>query len=125
MGFISSLIGNASSVSSEKLQEKYAQLLIQGEQIEVGFNVFRDTFIFTNKRLILVDVQGITGKKIEYLTIPYSKVTRFSVESAGHLDLDGELKIWIASESLPSIRKKFNTKVNIYEIQKILAHYTL
>lgn len=124
MGLISNLKGNAGIVESEALQTKYSQLLIEGENIEIGFNVFRDTFIFTSHRLILVDVQGMTGKKIEYLSIPYGKITKFSIETSGHFDSDAELKIWIGSDSTP-IEKKFNKKVSIYDLQKVLATYTL
>jgi len=74
--------------------------------------------------LIIVDVQGMTGKKIEYLSIPYSKITKFSIETSGRFDLDAELKIWIGSDPSP-IQKKFNKKVNIYDLQKVLAQFTL
>ena len=97
MGLLSGLLGNAGVVAAEQLQADYGQLLAEGEQIEVGFKVIRDTFVFTNKRLLLVDIQGMTGKKTEYLSIPYSKITQFSIETAGHFDLDAELKIWIGS----------------------------
>ncbi|MNE32265.1 hypothetical protein D3C80_1258680 [compost metagenome] len=95
------------------------------EEIEMGFKLIRDTFIFTNKRLILVDVQGITGSKTEYKSIGYKSITRFSVETAGTFDLDAELKIWISSEQHPSIVKQFNKSVNVYEVQKILAFHVL
>lgn len=74
--------------------------------------------------MIIVDVQGMTGKKIEYLSIPYSKITKFSIETSGRFDLDAELKIWIGSDPSP-IQKKFNKKVNIYDLQKVLAQFTL
>ncbi len=63
MGLFSSLLGNAGAVSNDQLQNDYGKLLVSGESIELGFQLIRDTFIFTNKRLILVDVQGVTGKK--------------------------------------------------------------
>lgn len=125
MSIISSLLGNAGAIEKEKLQEKYAKLLIPSEEIEAGFKIFRDTFIFTNKRLILVDVQGITGNKMEYFSVLYKSITRFSVETAGSFDLDAELKIWISGEQTPSISKRFNKKVDIYEVQKLLARFTL
>ncbi|MCM8568325.1 PH domain-containing protein [Gramella jeungdoensis] len=125
MGILSSLLGNAGAIEKEKLQEKYGKLLIPSEEIEAGFKIIRDTFIFTNKRLILVDVQGITGNKIEYFSVLYKSITRFSVETAGSFDLDAELKIWISGEQTPSISKRFNKKVDIYEVQKILAQFTL
>ena len=91
----------------------------------MGFKLIRDTFIFTNKRLIIVDVQGITGSKTEYLSIAYKSISRFSIETAGTFDLDAELKIWISSEAQPSIRKKFSKTVNVYEVQKVLAYHVL
>ncbi len=125
MGLFSSLLGNASTVTKEDLQKNYGQLLIQGEEIELGFKLIRDTFIFTNKRLILVDVQGLTGSKTEYLSVAYKSISKFSIETAGTFDLDAELKIWISSEAIPSIKKKFNKSVNVYDVQNVLAYYVL
>ncbi|QTY26175.1 PH domain-containing protein [Flavobacterium sp. CS20] len=125
MGIFSSLIGNAGSVEKVKLEKDYGQLLTDNEQIEIGFKLIRDTFIFTNKRLILINKQGITGKKIEILSVTYKSVSRFSIETAGNFDLDAELKIWVSSELKPSIEKKFNKSVNVYDVQKVLAKYVL
>ncbi len=121
MGILNKLLGNASEVSTEKLSEKYGRLLIDGEQIELGFTLFRDVFMFTNKRLIIIDVQGLTGSKVEYKSMPYKSISRFSLETSGTFDLDAELKIWISSENLPSVSKKFNKTINVYEVQKYLA----
>jgi hypothetical protein len=71
-----------------------------------------------------VDVQGMTGKKTQYLSIPYGKITKFSIETSGHFDLDAELKMWIGSDPAP-IAKKFNKKVNIYDVQAVLAQHIL
>ena len=124
MGLLSGLLGNAGVVEPEKLQSEYGQLLAEGETIDIGFDVIRDTFIFTNKRLIIVNIQGMTGKKVEYLSLPYSKITKYSVETSGHFDLDAELKLWIGSDPTP-IEKTFNKKVNIYDLQRILATHVL
>jgi hypothetical protein len=125
MGLFSSLMGNASTVNPAELKEKYSLLINSNEEIELGFKLIRDTFIFTNKRLIIVDVQGITGSKTEYLSIAYKSISKFSIETAGTFDLDAELKIWISSEAQPSIRKKFSKTVNVYEVQKVLAYHVL
>lgn len=125
MGIFSSLLGNAGSITDEELKEKYGQLLIENEEIELGFKVIRDLFIFTNKRLILIDVQGLTGKKVEYLSITYKSISRFAIETAGSLDLDAELKIWISSETKPSITKQFNKSVNVYDVHRVLATHVL
>jgi hypothetical protein len=121
MGLFNKILGNASEVSSEKLTEQYNRLLISNEQVELGFKLFRDVFMFTNKRLILIDVQGITGSKIEYKSMPYKSISRFSLETSGTFDLDAELKIWISSENMPSVSKKFNKSIDVYEVQKYLA----
>ncbi len=125
MGLFSALLGNAGVESQEKLINNYGQLLTEDEEIELGFKLIRDTFIFTTKRLILVDVQGITGRKIEYKSINYKHISRFSIETAGTFDLDAELKIWISGEEQPSIKKQFNRSVNVYDVQKVLAYHTL
>jgi hypothetical protein len=118
-------MGNAGAVNRETLLNDYGKLLAEGEEIELGFKLIRDTFIFTSKRLILIEVQGLTGSKVEYLSISYKSISRFSVETAGTFELDAELKIWVSSEVEPSIRKKFNKAVNVYEVQKILALHIL
>jgi hypothetical protein len=124
MGLLSGIMGNAGVVAAEDLQADYGRILAEEEVIEVGFRVLRDTFVFTDRRLIFVDIQGITGKKTEYLSIPYSKITKFSIETAGHFDLDAELKIWVGSDSVP-ISKKFNKKTSIYDLQAVLANHVL
>lgn len=121
MGLFNQLLGNSSEVSSEKLNEKYGRLLIENETVELGFKLLRDTFMFTNKRLILIDVQGLTGSKVEYKSLPYKNISRISLETAGTFDLDAELKIWISSENTPSVSKKFNKSIDVYEVQKYLA----
>ncbi len=118
------LLGKAQAESPEKLQEHYGPLLGAEERVEIGFKVVRDTFVFTNKRLLIVDVQGMTGKKTEYLTIPYDKITKYSLETTGHFDLDADLKIWVGSFDEP-IEKKFSGDSNVYELQRILASHVL
>jgi hypothetical protein len=125
MGLFSALLGNAGVVNPDELQKEYQNLLADSEFIEVGFRLIRDVFVFTNKRLILIEKQGVTGKKVEYLSVSYKSISRFSIETAGHFDLEAELKIWISGEQAPSIRKTFNRQVNIYDVQKVLAQHVL
>jgi hypothetical protein len=125
MGIFSALLGNAGAVNQETLVKDYGKLLITGEEIELGFKLIRDTFIFTNKRLILVEKQGLTGSKIEYKSITYKSISRFSIETAGTFDLEAELKIWVSSEAHPSVVKQFNKSVNVYDVQNVLAHHVL
>lgn len=124
MGLFNTILGNAGEVSVENLQQDYKKLLLDNEIVEMGFKLFRDVFMFTDKRLILIDKQGVTGSKVEYKSLPYKNISRFSLESNGTFDLDAELKIWISSENTPSVSKKFNKNVDIYEVQKFLAKHT-
>jgi hypothetical protein len=125
MGLFSALLGNAGAVSQADLTKEYGKLLISDEEIELGFKLIRDVFIFTTKRLILVEKQGLTGSKVEYKSISYKSISRFSIETPGTFDLDAELKIWVSSELVPSIKKQFNKSVNVYDVHKVLATYVL
>ena len=124
MGLFDGLIGNASEVNIEKLKEDLKEILIPSENIEHAYKVIRDMFVFTNKRLLLIDKQGMTGKKVEYHSIPYKSILHFSIETAGTFDLEAELKIWVSGSQLP-IQKNFNKTTNIYSLQKVLAEHVL
>ncbi|WP_105190706.1 PH domain-containing protein [Pseudoalteromonas sp. T1lg48] len=124
MGLLSGLMGNASEVDGEELEALLEEILAPGENLEKAYKVIRDLFLFTNKRLILVDKQGMTGSKMEVLSIPYGKITKFSKESAGHFDMDAELKIWIGSDKEP-LTKNFKADDNINEVYRILSRYAL
>jgi hypothetical protein len=124
MGLFSGILGHASEISTDKLQQEFAPILVEGETMEKAFKVIRDMYIFTNKRLILVDKQGVSGKKAEYLSIPYKSIVRFAKESAGLLDLNAELKIWLSGQSEP-ISKEFRKGANINEVYQLLSKHTL
>ncbi|HBI05371.1 MAG TPA: cytoplasmic protein [Paenibacillaceae bacterium] len=124
MGFFDSLMGNASEISVEQVEKDFAQVLAKSEHVEKAYKLIRDLFIFTNKRLILVDKQGLTGRKMDIHSIPYKSITHFSIETAGNFDMDAELKIWISGLHDP-IEKQFNKSLNIYELQSVLAAYVL
>jgi len=122
MGLLDALMGNASKIDNAKIQAEFAKVLAPGETVEHAYKLFRDHFVFTSKRLVLVDKQGLTGSKVEYHSIPYKSITHFSVETAGTFDMDAELKIWISGTSVP-LQKQFNKQLSIYEVQAVLAGY--
>ncbi|SDC27533.1 MULTISPECIES: PH domain-containing protein [unclassified Candidatus Frackibacter] len=125
MGFLDGLMGNATEMDMSDLEEELREIVIEGEEIEKGYKVLRDYFVFTNKRLLLIDKQGMTGNKVEYHSIPYKSIRHFSVETAGTFDADSELKLWIAGSNMP-LQKQFGKKGdNILEVQKTLAKYLL
>lgn len=124
MSIFNALFGTASQIDASELASEFAPLLIEGEEITGAFRIVRDLFVFTQRRLILADKQGLTGKKVKYHSIPYRSITQFSVETAGRFDLDAELTIWIASTQAP-VKKEFKKGTDILGIQKLLAHYVL
>lgn len=124
MGILNGLMGNASEIDAEKLQREFELILVPNETIQTAYKVIRDMFVFTDKRLVLVDRQGITGKKVEYHSIPYRSISQFAVETAGRFDGDAELKIWISSQTDP-IKKEFKKGTDIIGIQRTLANQIL
>jgi hypothetical protein len=124
MGIMSSMTGNAGPMNPSDANDEFARLLAQGEKIYAAFDWVRDAMLFTNGRLILVDKQGITGKKIEYMSIPYRSITHFAVQTEGHLMAEATLTIWIDNVKDP-IEKEFNDKVDIYQVQGVLAAFAV
>lgn len=124
MGIFNAILGNASAVDQKDVEKEFAPMLIQGETIEKAFRMIKEMFVFTNKRLILVEKQ-LVGTKIDYVSIPYKNIIKFSKESAGIMDLDAELKIWVKDEVTP-IKKQFGKSGNnINEVYQILSQHIL
>lgn len=121
MGLFSGLMGNASELSVDKVERDLEAILAPNEQIDMAFSLIRDLIVFSEKRLILVDKQGMTGKKVSYKSIPYRSISRFSVETSGHFDLDAELKIWVSSSVEPTETLQFKSDKSVIAIQKALA----
>ena len=124
MALFNHIFGNATEVSAEDLQKEFSEVLIAGETIQAAFRIFRDKWIFTNKRLIMLDIQGITGSNREYHSIPYSSINQFSVETAGTFDGDCEMKLWIKGMAEP-LKKEFKRGINVKLLQQTLAAFIL
>jgi hypothetical protein len=122
MGLLSGLLGNAAEADVADVEKHLEQVLADDERIERAFQLVRDLIIFTNRRLMFVDRQGMTGKKTTYHSIPYRAITNFAVETAGHFDLESELKVWISGQPSP-VQKTFARGNTIFEVQKALATY--
>lgn len=106
-----------------KAMEAVKELLVAGEKVEEAFRTVRDKVIFTSKRIIAVNVQGVSGRKIDYTTIPYSKIQTFSIESCGTFDLESELNIWVSS--VGKIHFEIASGYDIRRINKLLSEYIL
>ena len=93
--------GHGSEVAAKEVAGRLEGVLLPDETAMLAFRLFRDFFAFTEKRLIIVEIQGVTGREVEFLTIPYRSITRYSLETVGKFDPDAELKIWISGDSTP------------------------
>jgi len=98
-------------------------LLLDDEKAYAAFKGMRDYIVFTSKRIIAVNVQGITGKKKDYTSLPFSKVQAFSLETAGTFDLDAELELWFSG--LGKVKFEFKGKTDVAYLNKLVAHYVL
>lgn len=123
MSLLNALMGNANAVDPQAVAAEIGHILIPGERVEHAYKLVRDLIVFTDKRLVLIDKQGVTGRKAEYHSLPYSKISHFSVETAGTLDLDSELKVALSGGAL--FQRTFGRGVDISEVQKVLATYVL
>ena len=124
MSLLNNLFGNATEVDIEELRKEFGEILIPGEEIETAFRIIRDKWVFTNKRLIMLDVQGVTGSKREYRSIPYHSIDQFSVETGGTFDDDCEMKLWIKGMHEP-LKKEFKRNVDVKALQRMLAKHIL
>ena len=93
-------------------------LLVEGEQAVAAYRTFRDSAVFTTKRLIVRDAQGLTGKKVEVYSLPYSRIDMWSSENAGRLDLNSELELWTRAGH---IKVKLSKGVDVRRLDKLIA----
>lgn len=112
-----------SPIDSQAATKEIAPLLVADEEVQSAFKGIRDSVIFTNKRVIAVNVQGMTGKKRDYTSLPYSKVQAFSVETAGTFDLDAELDL--SFSGLGTVRFEFKGQVDIRALAQLIGSYVL
>ena len=110
-------------VPNSSFEEIISPMFIDGESIIETFQSIRDGIVFTNKRIMVINVQGLTGKKKDITSLPYSKIQAFSVETAGILDLDSELELWFSP--LGKLKFEFVSRANVSQICRIISEFTL
>ena len=97
-------------------------VLVEGEQPNAAYKTFRDSAVFTTKRLIVRDAQGLTGKKVEIYSLPYRSITMWSSENAGRLDLNAELELWTRAGH---IKINLGRGVDIRRLDHLISHVVL
>lgn len=110
-------------VDNDTYAEKLASMLLDDEQIISTFRTVRDGVVFTDKRIISINVQGVTGKKVDYTSLPYKRIQAYSVETAGVIDLDSELDLWFAG--MGHVRFEFSARCDVGRICKYISERML
>ncbi|MBO3739162.1 PH domain-containing protein [Actinoplanes flavus] len=121
--FSSPSVFKLNPVDPASVYPQVAPLLIPGEQLIAAFKTTRDFVVFTNKRLIAANVQGMTGKKVDYTSLPYGKIQAFSIETAGNFDRDSELEMWFSG--LGKVRLEFKADSDIRALSQMIAGFVL
>ena len=112
-----------SKTNPDAVAKDISPLLIQGENVIGVYKAMRDYVAFTDKRIISVNVQGVTGKKKDFTSLPYSKIQVFSVETSGVFDMDSELEMYFSG--LGKVKLEFTGASDIVRIGQIIAGYVL
>ncbi len=110
-------------VNEDSVADEFSPLFISGETLIGVYKGIRDYVAFTNKRLITVNIQGVTGRKKDFTSLPYAKIQAFSIETSGHFDLDSELEIWFSG--LGKITLEFLGANDILTIGRTIGEYAL
>lgn len=114
---------NLKAMDVSEVRPEVGELLVPGERMVQAFKTVRDQVIFTDKRLFVVNVQGVTGKKVAYFSYPYAKVQYYGVETAGVLDIDSELVLAFSDGA--HLQLDFKSRVDIRQISQMISGYIL
>ncbi len=109
-------------VSECPVPQDVTNLLVKGEVAIAAYKTFRDSAVFTNKRLIVRDAQGLTGTKVEIYSLPYSSILMWSTENAGIVDINSEVQIWT---KIGSIKVKLRKGIDVRRFESLLANAIL
>ena len=114
---------NLKDIELKHVRKEIGELMVNGESILCAFKTIRDQVIFTNKRIFIVNVQDITGKRTSYFSYPYSKVQYYAIETAGVFDIDSELIVAFSNGDI--LHFDFRARVDIREICQAISQYIL
>ena len=110
-------------VSNSEFEDRISGMFVEGEDIIASFRAIRDGVVFTNARIFVINVQGITGKKVDFTSLPYSKIQAFSVETAGAIDIDSELELWFSG--LGRVKLEFVARADVAGICRMISQQVL
>ncbi len=125
INFSQNAVFNLKPISTESVRSEVNGLLIEGEKVEMAFQTIRDQLIFTNKRIIAVDVQGITGKRKSFSTMPYSRIQYFAIQTPGFVELIPDAELFVKFNNNFTAKFEFRGSVDIGKIGRMISEYVL
>ena len=125
VNFNQSTAWNLKPISVDSVRKEVNGLLIDGETVEMAFQTVRDQLLFTNKRIISIDVQGITGKRKSYSSMPYSKIQYFSIQTPGFAELIPDSELFVMFSNTFTAKFEFKGNVDIGKIGRMISEYVL
>jgi hypothetical protein len=117
------MLGISSEADAEKVEAQLEKILVENETVELAYQLVRDLTVLTDRRIILVDKQGITGKRTEYVSIPYKSIVKFTVETAGHFDMDADITLWLSSHREPT-KLELRKSGDVSQLIRLIASHT-
>ena len=118
-------VWNLKPINVNEVREEVNGLILEDEQILSAFKTIRDQLVFTNKRIIAIDVQGLTGSRKSYASMPYSKVQFFSIQTPGFIELVPDSELFLMFTNGFTAKFEFKGNVDIGEIGRMISEYVL
>ena len=118
-------VWNLKQISVDAVKKEVTALLVNGEEVVMAFQTVRDQLAFTNKRIIAIDVQGITGKRRSYSIMPYSKIQYFSIQTPGFAELFSDSELFLMFNNSFTAKFEFKGGADIAKIGRMISEYVL
>ena len=125
INFNQNSVFNLKPISTEAVRDEVQGLLVQGEQMVYAFQTIRDQLVFTNKRIISIDVQGLTGRRKSFTTMPYSKIQFFSIQTPGFAELFPDSELFLNFSNGFTAKFEFKGQVDIGLLGRLISDYVL
>ena len=125
ISFNQNSVFNLKPINKQEILGEVSGLLVQGEEVVYAFQTIRDQLVFTNKRIISIDVQGITGKRKSFSSMPYSKIQYFTIQTSGFLELIPDSELFIMFSNGATAKFEFKGDTDIGKIGRVISEFIL
>jgi len=125
ISFNQNSVFNLKQISIDSVRGELKALMVNGEDMMFAFQTIRDQLIFTNKRIIAIDVQGITGKRKSFSTLPYSKIQYFTIQTPGFAEIFPDSELYLVFSNGYTATFEFKGQVDIAAIGRMISEFVL